>query len=186
MSEALRARVESMLSAPLTSQLSLFEEIAIARVAAVESVRVAGPALEGEEINWRAVVAMREALRHVADLVEAQSRIDRSSDHALSQAAAQLLVGQLVAEVRRVAGDAVAERVSAAFAQTVTTSSGVLDPVALLRKSANELAAEMDAATLPPDPGPAGAQPGEVQDSVSGPALGEDGAREASPGEGAS
>lgn len=185
MTPALRDRVAEMLAAPRASQLSLYEEIALARVAAVEAARVAAPALQGERGQWRAVFALRDAIRHVADLVEAQSRVERADDGGMSRAAAHLLVEQVIAEVRSAAGDAVADEVRARLSAASAGAGSPLDSAELLRRAADELAAEMDAATLPPRPGPPGEEPGEVQGGVGGTSVGEDGAREAASGDGA-
>ena len=110
---------------PLETQVSLYEELAIARLAASKALALAQPVLLGEITDQRlvamSIAVLREAMNHVRDMVMAAARIEKDADDKFSLKVLALFVAQITKAVHDELGDDVAlcERITRAIDERV-------------------------------------------------------------------
>lgn len=192
----LRAQLDEMLQESHDKQLSLYEEIAVSRTAAMQALALAEPALTGEIKDPRlvslSISVVQQAMSHVANLVQVAARIEKDADDKFSLKVLALFVMQITKAVYEVLGEdnETAARIVAAIDDRVkvprSNERRAYDSnveFALL-SAGDEVASKMDAATLPSDPAEADEEHCEDQDSGGGSSQREDGASEASSGAG--
>jgi len=190
----LAAKIEELANRPHEKQIQLYEEIAVARLAALEAIKLASPVLEGREGVTDTLRAMtqellRAALGQVQNLVEAAARIEKMSEDKISLTVVNLIVTQMTRAVYDVLGDEhidLAKRIDARLQADVhmpaVDRGGRLDEhahVAILSKGAELLAQQMDAVTVPPGAVSLVALPSAVQGSNGRTKVGQNGASKA-------
>lgn len=106
MSGHLGVILSKMRDSPRAAQLSLREELAVARVAALRALALATPALEGDVTSPPLVAlslgVLREAMAYVRDLVVAADKIERESDGRVSGAVVRLILNQVTSAVTKI------------------------------------------------------------------------------------
>lgn len=124
----LKAKFEALLESTYSEQLSLFEELAIARVMAEQSLGLLTNVVESKDkritdnAKQLALVCVQESLEHVRDMAVAASKIDKEGDGKVSIAAVTLITVQITRAIFRVCGEEhkdIAVRIEKALATEV-------------------------------------------------------------------
>lgn len=197
----LKDAIDSALSEPNHKVLSLYEELAVARVVANESLSMCGGVFElvgkkikkkdgtyteiSDDAKMAAIQAAREALDHVARIVDTTARIEERAKDKVSLATLDLLVSQItrvVAEECGTGNEELAERIIAGIEKKVRLPShpsaaqsyDVSVNTAVLNGSLGPITEAMDEVTASSSSDEAVEQQGEIQDSPSGETFGED------------
>lgn len=99
--QALSDKIVELAESPFPDQVELFEELAVARVMAVEALKLAEPVLNGasdvkESTRALAFECLRDTMNHVKDMVTAVSKVDALSRGKVSLQTVNLIVLQVV------------------------------------------------------------------------------------------
>ena len=104
----LKQKLEELTDKPHHEQLTLYEELAIARVQAMQALKMAEPALEGKDLKpeTRALCfsVLNDAMENVKEMVLAASRIEKEADDKVSIKVLDLFVLQITRAIFRVCG----------------------------------------------------------------------------------
>lgn len=98
MSRSLREAVDEMMERAPAEQVALYEELALMRHTALQAVVLYDAALQTNksELVANASQMLREALREVADMAQACSRVEQSSQDKLSLTQVSVIIDQIV------------------------------------------------------------------------------------------
>ena len=121
----LSERLAELLARPHDEQVSLYEELAIARSTACEALRLAQPLFDPEqnarlkpETKALMMSTLQQAMDGVKEMVLACSRIEKDADDKVSIKVINLVVNQIVLAINDVCGTenvALAEAIAAAI-----------------------------------------------------------------------
>lgn len=108
--ETLRNKIEELSQDPHHDQVSLYEEIAVARLAAIQALKLAEPVLNGTvkvkpQTTVLAIECLREAMNHVRDMVVSAARVEQASGSKVSLRVVDLIVMQLIKAIHDVCPD---------------------------------------------------------------------------------
>lgn len=151
---ALRDKVEELLGSSHDEQISLYEELALMRIAASQAVKLAEPALTGNNVSDKAkrlaISLMCDALSEVREFVVAAARIEREANGRVSIRVVNLFIMQIVRAIYRACegDDELAKRIEAEINETVRLpKDGDADPNVLIEGTMllpSDAAREMD------------------------------------------
>jgi hypothetical protein len=125
--------VDQITRRPHAEQLSLYEEVALARVACGEAVQMVSRVLEaGKKINDEtrvlAMATLRESIDHVGSLVERASRIEHMAADRISVKSVDLFVRQMCAVVAEFVDTPTMLQIEEAVREKVRVPLGALNP----------------------------------------------------------
>jgi hypothetical protein len=121
----LKRRVEELLNVPRPEQMSLFDEIALARVNVERALQLASPVFEGTITDPNIVAlslsCVRDAVDHVANLIKTMSTIEKDTLDKISIYTLNLFIIQICRAIKDELGDdpALAERIGKAIDERV-------------------------------------------------------------------
>jgi len=121
----LKRKIEELTSEPHHDQINLYDEVAIARLSAVQALKLAEPILNGEvdvkpEVAALAMECLRDAMDHVKDVVTAAAKIEANAGGKVSLRVIDLIVVQIVAAIHEVcADDELADKIALHIRETV-------------------------------------------------------------------
>lgn len=106
----LKAKIEELTSEPHHDQINLYDEIAIARLAAVQALKLAEPVLNGSikvdaNVTALALGCLRDAMDHVRDVVCSAAKIEAAAGGKVSLRVIDLIVIQIVKAIHEVCPD---------------------------------------------------------------------------------
>ncbi len=128
--ETLRDKIEELASVPHHEQVSLYDEIAVARLAAVQALKLAEPVLNGEvnvkaEVKALAIECLREAMNHVRDMVVSAAKVETASGSKVSLRVVDLLIMQVIKAIHDVCPDKdVADKIAEHIRDNVRLPTG--------------------------------------------------------------
>lgn len=120
--------MSAVLDVPRPELVNLYEELAVARTAALRAIKLADPVLSGAKVEpgtaSLALEVLRDAMNSVRDMCVAISRIEKDSDDKVSLSTVHLFIEQVTRAVYRACGDdadgrALAERIEVEIKDTV-------------------------------------------------------------------
>lgn len=104
----LSERVREALNKPHDEQVSLYEELAIARATACEALKLAQPLFDGTKLNLETkaltIQTLRSAMTSVKDLVLAAARVEKDQEDKVSIKVINLIMMQVVLAVNEICG----------------------------------------------------------------------------------
>jgi len=104
----LSERVKELLDTPHDEQVSLYQELAIARANACEALKLSQPLFDGTKINneTKALIisTLGEAMKNVKELVLAASRLEKDQEDKVSMKVVNLIVMQIIIAINEVCG----------------------------------------------------------------------------------
>lgn len=108
--DTLKKAVDDFLSEPHHEQVSVYEELAISRLAASQAIKLAQPVLEGRielsaETRALALGCLQDAMNNVRDMVVAAARIEAIATDKVSIRILDTFVTQIIRSIYRVCGD---------------------------------------------------------------------------------
>ncbi len=125
----LKERVEELLNAPHDEQVSLYEELAIARSNACQALKLAQPLFDddlkvelAEETKSLMIQTLGQAMGEVKELVLAASKLEKEASDKVSLKVVNLIVMQIVLAINDVCGTehlGLAEAISKAIDERV-------------------------------------------------------------------
>jgi len=125
----LSQRVLELMDAPHEEQISLYEELALARVSAGEALSLSQPLFDPEvskkltpEVKALILQTLSESLKNVKELVLAASKLEKESSDKVSIKVINLIVQQIIMAINDVCGVenmAIAEAIAAAIDERV-------------------------------------------------------------------
>ena len=125
----LSERVAELLTRPHSEQVSLYEELAVARATACEALKLSQPLFDEEqssqlksETKALMMQTLAQAMSSVKDLVVAAAKIEKDSDTTVSIKVMNLVVQQIVIAINDVCGTdnlALAEAIAKAIDERV-------------------------------------------------------------------
>lgn len=103
----LKAKIEELTSESHHDQINLYDEIAIARLAAVQALKLAEPVLNGTvdvkpEVTMLALDCLRESMNHIRDIVIAAAKIEAAAGGKVSLRVIDLIVIQVIKAIHDV------------------------------------------------------------------------------------
>lgn len=105
----LKAKFEQIINSPHHKQVSLYEELALARIQCEQAVALAAPCLEGkitkESTRIAALELLRDSVNHVKDLTLAASRLEHETQAKVSLRVVDLFIVQIMTVIARVVPD---------------------------------------------------------------------------------
>lgn len=128
----LREQLTALLDEPAHDMLSLYEELALARSTAADSVKLWDAAqAKGIQVETRikAAAVMRETLCFVRDMVMAASKVERDMGDTVSLATLDLFVAQVVRAVHDVCDEETAKKLEAHIRDRVRLPTATLHEV---------------------------------------------------------
>lgn len=186
-SENIAARLEEILSTPVKQQLQLYEEIAVARLAALQAVKAATPFLEGDPRVTPQLAALmqenlRRALSDVTMIVEKAAKIEANFHDKVSVNVISMVMMQVTREIHDTLGRQHPD-LAAALDQRIQKS--VMLPVSedaesVISRDSKRTVDEMDAVTSPSAPEETVDVAEAVQNRSGGQAVGKNGTSKAS------
>jgi hypothetical protein len=158
LSKTLAEKLEDFANLSHSEAVSLYEELAVARTAAVQSLQLAGPVLEGkvkdEQTSALAMSCLRSSMDHVKELCLAISRIEKDAEDKLSLGAVHLFTTQIVRAIYRVCGEDVelAKKIEAEIRNNVRVpDAGVAPNVSGTAVTPDQMVQMMDEHSAPSD-----------------------------------
>lgn len=121
----LRNKIEELLGTSHDDQVNVYEELALMRIAAAQAVKLAEPALMGNNVNDAtkrlAISLMGDALAEVREFVITAARIEREANGRVSVRVINLFVLQVIRAIYRACGEnkELAERIETEINATV-------------------------------------------------------------------
>ena len=104
----LSQRVKELLDTPHDEQVSLYQELAIARANACEALKLSTPLFDGTKLDdsTKALIisTLGEAMKNVKDLVLAASRLEKDAEDKVSMKVVNLIVMQIIIAINEVCG----------------------------------------------------------------------------------
>ena len=108
----LKERVEELLNAPHDEQVSLYEELAIARSNACQALKLAQPLFDDDDLKGKLtdeikslmIQTLGQAMGEVKDLVLAASKLEKEAGDKVSLKVVNLIVMQIVLAINDVCG----------------------------------------------------------------------------------
>jgi len=104
----LSERVKDLLNRPHDEQVALYEELAIARAAACEAIKLSQPLFEGGQVNEVTkslmIQTLESAMSNVKDLVLAASRLEKDAEDRISMKVVNLIIMQIIVAINEVCG----------------------------------------------------------------------------------
>lgn len=145
----LSERVRELLDAPHDEQVSLYQELAVARASACEALRLAQPLFDDRqsaklspETKSLIIQTLGQAMSNVKDVVLAASRLEREAEDKVSMKVINLVVMQIVLAINDVCGTehlALAEAIGKAIDERVRLPmNDKLNPVIRVRVGDSE------------------------------------------------
>jgi len=135
----LAERVEELLEQPHAEQVSLYNELAIARSAACEAIKLASPLFDEkqsvkltDDLKALMIQTLGTAMREVKDLVLAASRLEKEAGDKVSLKVVNLIVMQIVLAINDVCGAenlGLAEAIARAIDERVRLPLNSIEPV---------------------------------------------------------
>lgn len=125
----LSERVKELIDVPHAEQVSLYQELAIARASACEALKLAQPLFDEKmaekltpEIKALTIQTLNQAMGSVKDLVLAASKLEKEAGDKVSMKVINLVVMQIILAINDVCGTenmAIAEAIAAAIDERV-------------------------------------------------------------------
>ncbi len=148
----LKKLLDDLTGLPHHKQMQLNEELALARVTALNAVKLADAAFESGDRKSMALAIplLQDALMFVKDMCLAVSKIEAMMEDKVSLTVVDLYVTQIVRVISKHVTEEVAERIATDIRENVKVPvDGAMQMEGVLSPSA--LAAEMDELSAPPE-----------------------------------
>jgi len=144
----LKSKVEGFLAAPQNEQLSLYEELAVSRSTAIESLQLFDVAMENGNDKARSLACecVREAMNHVRDMCLAASRIERDADDKVSARSISLFISQVIRAIHTVTPDV---ELAMKIEKEIHKSVRLPEELQPITQTPSETALLMDSSTVP-------------------------------------
>ncbi len=120
--QTLKSKIDSFLNAPQGEQLALYEELAVARTTALESLQLFDIAMGSGDDKTRAMAIglVRQSMDHVREMCLAASRIEKDAEDKVSSRSISLFIAQIVRAIYRVCPDkTLAQRIESEIDKSV-------------------------------------------------------------------
>ena len=107
----LSTRINELMDAPHDEQVSLYEEVALARASACEALQLSQPLFDDEQakklspqVKALILQTLNESMKNVKDLVLAASKLEKESSDKVSIKVINLIVQQIIMAINDVCG----------------------------------------------------------------------------------
>lgn len=163
LAKTLRERLDGLMDQPHQEMLTLFEELALVRATACETVRMASMVLDTPKVTIEgkqlALAAIRDACNSVSEMVEKLVKVESSMGDQVSINVIDLYVKQITRAVYRACGpenEAVAHRIKAEVEKITYSGAGKSKKVSMQKVVGTSITPDravldMDALTLGTD-----------------------------------